>query len=198
MRKAYLLLFTLLLSLSFTRPLAAAVKTWEIDVAHSNFYFSVDHIYSKVRGHFNSYEGTIRFDPDKAAESAFSFSIKIDSIDTNNAKRDKHLQSADFFDAATFPVMTFQSSRVVAAGPGRLDVFGTFTVEGVAYELMLPLTLAGVKDHPAIKGKQVVGFNGVLTLDRLAYKVGDGKLYKLGLVGKDVEVLVSIEALADK
>ena len=71
-------------------------------------------------------------------------------------------------------------------------------VKGVEYELLLPLTLGAAKEHPAVKGKEVVGFNGTVMIDRLAYKVGDGKLYKLGVVGKDVEIVVTIEALADK
>jgi polyisoprenoid-binding protein YceI len=179
-------------------PLSAGARTWQIDPAHTNFYFTVDHIYSKVRGHFNTYSGAINFDPQRLGESSFSFKIATDSIDTNLAKRDKHLQSADFFDAGSFPEMTFASTKVVDAGQGRYDVHGTFTVKGVAYDLVLPLTFAGVKEHPAMKGKEVAGFNGTLVLDRLAYKIGDGKLYKLGVVGKDVEVLVTIEALADK
>lgn len=198
MKNIALLLFTLFLSLAIPGPSAAAAKNWEIDTAHSNFYFSIDHIYSKVRGHFNQYTGTIDFDPEKPGASRFVFRIQTESIDTNVAKRDKHLQSADFFDAAKFPEMTFESTKVEDLGQGRLDVHGKFTVKGVGYDLVLPLIFAGVKDHPAMKGKQVVGFNGSLTIDRLAYKVGDGKLYKLGVVGKDVEILVTIEALADK
>lgn len=198
MKNIAVMLFAIFLSLPFAQPTAAAGKSWEIDTAHSNFYFSIDHIYSKVRGHFNQYTGKIQFDPEKAGESSFAFKIQTESIDTNIAKRDKHLQSADFFDAATYPEMTFESTKIVDLGQGRLDVHGKFTVKGASYDLVLPLTFAGVKDHPAMKGKQVVGFNGSLTIDRLAYKVGDGKLYKLGVVGKDVEILVTIEALADK
>jgi polyisoprenoid-binding protein YceI len=179
-------------------PASAAARGWELDKAHTNFYFSVDHIYSKIQGHFNEYTGEVKFDPKNLAESRFFFKIETASIDTNVAKRDKHLQSADFFDAGKYPEMTFESTKITDAGQGRYEVQGKFTVKGEEYQLLLPLTLAGIKDHPAVKGKEVIGFNGKLTIDRLAYKVGSGKFYDLGLVGKDVEILVSIEALADK
>ena len=198
MKKLKTFCLVVLLSLVGISSAHAAVRSWEIDKAHTNFYFSIDHIYSKIRGHFNEYSGAIQFDPNNLAESKFFFKIETASIDTNIAKRDKHLQSADFFDADKFPQMTFESKKITAAANGVYEVLGKFTVKGVEYELLLPLTLGAAKEHPAVKGKEVVGFNGTVTIDRLAYKVGDGKLYKMGVVGKDVEIVVTIEALADK
>ena len=180
------------------QPALAAARTWELDKAHSNFYFSVEHIFSKIQGHFNEYTSEVNFDPANLAESRFYFAIQTASIDTNIAKRDKHLQSADFFDASKYPLMTFESTRITDTGNGRYEVLGKFMVKGVEYELTLPLVLAGIKDHPAVKGKEVAGFNGKVTIDRLAYKVGSGKFYDLGIVGKDVEIFVSLEALSDK
>lgn len=176
----------------------AAARSWNLDLAHSNLYFRIDHIYSKIQGHFNDYSGEVAFDPQNLAESRFTFAIKTASIDTAVAKRDRHLQSSDFFDSGKYPLMTFVSTRITDAGNGRYEVQGIFTVKGVEYDLTLPLVFAGIKDHPAVKDKQVIGFNGQLTLDRLAYKIGSGKFYDLGLVGKDVEILVTLEALSDK
>jgi polyisoprenoid-binding protein YceI len=198
MKRLSILSLALFFFIASTQPLLAAVRSWELDKAHTNFYFTVDHIYSKIRGHFNEYGGEVQFDPKNLAESKFSFKIETASIDTNIAKRDKHLQSADFFDTEKYPLMTFESTKITDAGNGLYQVLGKFTVKGVEYELLLPLTLAGVKDHPMVKGKEVAGFNGKVTIDRLAYKVGNGKFFDLGVVGKDVEILVTIEALADK
>ncbi len=58
-----------------------AVRAWELDQAHSNFYFSIDHIFSKVHGHFNEFSGEVKFDPANLAESRFFFEIKTDSIE---------------------------------------------------------------------------------------------------------------------
>ncbi len=198
MKRLVVFTLALLFVIASGPPVWAAARGWELDKAHTNFYFSVDHIYSKIHGHFNEYAGEVKFDPNNLAESRFFFKIDTASIDTNVAKRDKHLQSADFFDAGKYPEMTFESTKITDAGQGRYEVQGKFTVKGEEYQLLLPLTLAGIKDHPAVKGKEVIGFNGKLTIDRLAYKVGSGKFYELGVVGKDVDILVSIEALADK
>lgn len=192
------LLFIMLILLMGPQPVFAAARGWDLDKAHSNFYFRVDHVYSKVQGHFNDYACEVAFDPQNLAESRFNFSIRTASIDTAVDKRDRHLQSSDFLDSGKHPLMTFASTRITDVGDGRYEVLGVFTVKGVEYELMLPLVFAGIKDHPAVKGKEVIGFNGELTIDRLVYKIGSGKFYDLGLVGKDVEILVTLEALSDK
>lgn len=189
---------TFLLSLIVVSSAFSAARSWELDTAHSNVYFSIDHIFSKVNGHFNDFKTEINFDPEDLAGSMFNFEIKTESIDTNIAKRDKHLQSADFFDAGQFPLMTFTSTQISDAGDGMYNVAGTLSVKGKDYDLTLPLKLEGVKEHPAKKGTDVAGFNGRLTIDRLAHGVGNGKFYEMGVVGKDVDVLVSLELLSDK
>lgn len=198
MKKLQLLGLALLLSTVFTHSASGAVRSWDLDKAHSNIYFSVDHIFSKVNGHFNDFKTEINFDPANLADSRFFFEIMVDSIDTNIAKRDKHLQSADFFDAASFPTMTFESEKITDSGNGLYTIMGVLNVKGENYDVTLPLTLAGVKEHPAKKGTDVAGFNGTITFDRLAHKVGNGKFHEMGVVGKDVDVFVSIEVLSDK
>lgn len=176
----------------------AAVREWQIDPAHTGFYFTVDHIFSKVRGHFGEFSGTVLFDPDNLAESSMRFVITVNSVDTAIPKRDKHLTSEDFFDAARYPQMTFESVGITHSGQNVYAVAGKLTVKGKSYDLILPLTLTGVKEHPIEKDKLVAGFNGTIVLDRLTYGIGSGKFYELGVVGKDVEVLVTMEALAKK
>ena len=193
-------LFTLTLTvlLLFGQNASAAARAWELDTDHSNVYFSIDHIYAKVQGRFTAIAATIHFDPANLKESRFDFEIKANSIDTGIAQRDEHLRSPDFFAAATHPLITFRSTGITDAGGGVYQVAGKLAIMGKTHDLVLPLTLAGVKDHPTTPGKEVAGFNGRLTVDRLALGVGDGKFYKMGLLGKDVDVLVTLELLADK
>jgi polyisoprenoid-binding protein YceI len=198
MKKNLIYMLFICTSLFTIRPVLAASPEWEMDKAHSNFYFTVQHIFSHIRGHFNEYSGQIIFDPDHLEKAKFFFEISVDSIDTNIAKRDKHLLSADFFDAGKYEKMTFASTGVTAKGDNVYDVAGKFTVKGKSYDLVLPLVFAGPKDHPAAKGKEVAGFNGTVTIDRLAYGVGTGKFYDMGIVGKEVEILVSLEVMRDK
>lgn len=176
----------------------AAARSWDMDEAHSGIYFSIDHIFSKVMGHFNEFTLEVNFDPAQLDESSFAFTIEVGSIDTNITKRDKHLLSADFFDSGKFPQMSFVSSKISDAGNGLYNVTGTLTVKGKPYELTLPLKLEGVKEHPAKKGTEVAGFNGTVVIDRLAHGVGGGKFYDMGVVGKEVEIFVSLEVLSNK
>ena len=196
--KKSLFALTLALLLLFGQNALAAARAWELDTDHSNVYFSIEHIYAKVQGRFAAIAATVHFDPANLKESRFDFEIKVDSIDTGIKQRDDHLRSADFFASSDHPLITFTSNAVTAAGEGVYQVAGTLTVKGKSRDLILPLTLAGVKDHPTTPGKQVAGFNGRLSVDRLALGVGDGKFYKMGLIGKDVDVLVTLELLADK
>ena len=175
-----------------------AARSWEVDKAHSAIYFSIDHIFSKTRGHFNEFDIKTNFDPAQLDQSSFAFTIEVDSIDTNITKRDKHLLSADFFDSGKYPQMTFTSKEITDAGDGLYNVVGTLTVKDKDYDLTLPLKLEGVVEHPAKKGTEVAGFNGTVMIDRLAHGVGTGKFYDMGVVGKDVEVLVTLELLSDK
>ena len=194
----FLFALTLAVLLLSGQHASAAARAWELDTDHSNVYFSIEHIYAKVQGRFAAIAATVHFDPANLKESRFDFEIKVDSIDTGIKQRDDHLRSADFFASSDHPLITFTSKAVTAAGEGVYQVAGTLTVKGKSRDLVLPLTLAGVKDHPTTPGKQVAGFNGRLSVDRLALGVGDGKFYKMGLLGKEVEVLVTLELLADK
>lgn len=198
MKRQTVLLMTFFLLLTGGKSAFAAAKVWELDKAHSNFYFEVTHIFSTIRGHFSDFLGEIHFDPANLADSKFFFEIQTDSVDTGVAKRDKHLLSADFFNSGKYPLLTFESTSIHDIGSGVYEVSGKFTVKGQSYDLVLPLVFEGISNHPAAKGQQVAGFNGKLTIDRLAYKIGTGKFSDLGVVGKDVDILVSIEGLSGK
>ncbi|MGW8195687.1 MAG: YceI family protein, partial [Desulforhopalus sp.] len=133
-------------------PLYGAIRPWEIDKEHTNFYFSVDHIYAKVHGRFTDFEGTILFDPEKLDESRISFEISVKSLDTGISKRDRHVLSEDFLDASRYPLITFTSNGISKSGENTYNVNGVLTIKGVSSELILPLTYEGMKDHPLVKG----------------------------------------------
>lgn len=192
------LILLLLFSVGLISTSHGAVRNWEIDGNHSNFYFSVDHIFSETRGQFTEFSGVVHFDPANLAESSMEFRIAVKSIDTHNAKRDKHLQSADFFDEGEYPELLFISKDITQVASNEYRVAGKFTVKGKEFDLVLPLTLTGVKNHPMKKDHEVAGFDGKLTLDRLKYGVGTGKFVELGVVGKMVDVFISLELLSKK
>ncbi|MGL1931665.1 MAG: YceI family protein [Desulfotalea sp.] len=187
-----------LVSLFFLQTANSATTVWKLDKAHSNFFFSVDHIYSKVQGYFSDFSGEVNFDPDMLEKSKFEFNIKVKSINTGIGKRDKHLLSKDFFNEAEYPELKFVSKKVVKVNDSTYNVHGKFVVKGKEYDLVLPLDLVGIKDHPMKKGSEVAGFSGMLTIDRVAYGIGTGKFVDFGVVGKNVDIFVSIEVLKDK
>ena len=117
--------------------LHAEVRHWKIDEEHTNLYFSVDHIYAKVQGRFTDYEGTLIFDPDNLKDSKISFEIKVKSVDTGIGKRDRHLRSADFFDASKYPLITFISTSMTKAEKNMYQVSGVLTIKDVSKELVL-------------------------------------------------------------
>jgi polyisoprenoid-binding protein YceI len=187
-----------LLVLLFSSQAIAAAPQWEIDPAHAGIYFSVDHIYSTVRGYFEDFKGTVLFSPDDLAGSRFDFEVDVKSINTGNSKRDGHLNSGDFFDSKKFPKMTFQSTSVKHVKDNQYLVEGKMTVKDVSETVSVPFTLLGVKDHPFDKKSEVAGLEALMTIDRLAYHVGGGKFYDMGIVGKDVEVLITLEVTRKK
>jgi polyisoprenoid-binding protein YceI len=193
--KKIVLMLLFLLALG---PFQALAQQWNIDQVHTNFYFDIKHTFSTVRGQFMGFTGDVFFDPNNPAKSKFDFVIKVDSVDTKVGKRDTHLRSPDFFDAAKYPVMTFKSSRVSQAGENKYKVEGTLTIKDVSKDIDLEFVYHGQKENPLKKGEIVAGLDTKLTIDRLAYHVGDGKFYKMGVVGKDVDVLFTLELLRDK
>ena len=179
-------------------PFQAAAQQWNLDPVHTNFYFDVRHTYAAVRGQFGDFTGDVYFDPANPEKSRFAFVIRVDSVDTMVGKRDTHLRSPDFFDAARYPLMTFKSSSVRGVGDNKYIVAGTLTIKDVSRDLALEFVYHGQKENPLKPGEIVAGLDARLTIDRLEYHVGDGKFYKMGVVGKDVDILFTLELLRDK
>ena len=191
------ILFSLLLLFTMV-PFQAAAQQWQLDTVHTNFFFDVKHTYATVRGQFMDFDGDVYFDPDNPEKSRFDFVIKVNSVDTKVGKRDTHLRSPDFFDAAKYPEITFKSSRVSRGGDNIYIVEGTLTIKDVSRDLALEFVYHGQKENPLKAGEIVAGLDTTLTIDRLEYHVGDGKFYKMGIVGKDIDILFTVELLREK
>ena len=193
MKKRLVFLFFFLVAI----PCQAEGLQWKIDPVHTNFYFEVRHTYAAVRGRFSDFAGEVFFDPDKPEKSRFAFVIKAASVDTRVVKRDTHLRSPDFFDAARYPLITFTSTRVLAAGPDRYIAEGTLSIKDVTRKVSLAFDYHGQRENPLKKGEIVAGLDTVLRINRLEYHVGDGRFYKMGVVGRDIDILVTLELLRE-
>ena len=187
----------LLVAAAPTAPLFAA-ETYTIDKAHSDASFQIRHFATKVRGSFNDFEGTIQADPAKPEMSSVVFTIKTASIDTNNPDRDKHLRSADFFDAEKHPDIAFKSTKIAPTGKDKYDVTGTLSIHGVSKEVTVPVTFLGFAKDPG--GNQRASFEATIKLNRKDFGINWNKALDAGgfMLSDDVDVTINLEIVRKK
>lgn len=166
---------------------------WTIDQAHSNLNFQVTHFFTPVNGKFHDYTSEIYFSPDNLEESSINVEVMVESINTDNEKRDGHLQSDDFFNAEKYPKMTFKSDEITSEGNNNFIAHGQLTIKDVTKDVKLPFTLLGVKDHPMRENTKVAGIKGNLTIDRTTYDVGVGDWAATAVVGDEVNITFALE-----
>jgi polyisoprenoid-binding protein YceI len=188
------------LALAGTAP-AAAAEAWTLDPAHTKVSFAVDHFFTPVEGSFEEFDVTLAYDPENPSASKVTAKIPVGSVDTANTKRDDHLRSADWFEVAEHPYMTFESSSVRAVGEGRLVALGTLTIKGISRQVTLPIEILGVREipeemQPMIGAKKVASFRATASLDRNDYEVGVGDWAGTMVVGDSVDIEILAEAHA--
>lgn len=185
------------MSTTITAPTKSATSTWQIDPSHTQVEFEVTHMmFAKVRGRFLTAEGTLVLGPsDRIGESRVEVVIDSAGIDTGNADRDKHLRSADFFDAETYPELRFESRSVRAVGDGKLRVAGDLTIRGETRQVELDVTESGRGVDPW--GGERVGFRASTTIDRRDYGLTWNQALETGgiLVGNDVRISIEVQAV---
>lgn len=169
---------------------------YKIDPAHSTIGFSIRHYeINWVSGRFKDFVGTIHYNETDVTKSSVEFTAKIESIDTGVAQRDQHLRSADFFEVAKYPEMSFKSTRVERKGKDSYLLHGDFTLKGVTKQIAIPFTLTGaVKDA---RGNTRFGIEAHTKLNRRDYGITyGGALPGGGLdIGNEVNIDLNLEAL---
>ena len=139
--------------------------TYVLDPAHSSIGFVARHaVVTKVRGSFNELEGVAVIDGSNLAASTVNVSLKTSSVDTRQKDRDAHLRSGDFFDADTYPNITFASTSVKQVSDDEIEVTGDLTIKDVTRPITLPLTYTGSATDPF--GNQRAGFEGSVQVNR--------------------------------
>lgn len=139
-------IFFALLALVLNCRFCLTVKggdSYEFDPAASTIAFQVHHFLGTAKGKFREFSGKIDLDRDQAARSSVSARIQVSSIDTAIRKRDEHLRSAEFFNAAKFPQITFKSSKVARTGDETADITGDLTMHGVTKPIVLHVRFLG-------------------------------------------------------
>jgi polyisoprenoid-binding protein YceI len=171
-------------------------KTWAIDTSHSSVEFAVKHMmFTTVKGRFGAYSGTINADEANPANSSVKVAIDVASIDTRDEKRDGHLQSPDFFDAASYPQMTFESTRIERKSNDEYIVYGNLTIRDVTREVALPISFHGSGTTPF--GTTAAGFSGELQINRKDFGLTWNVALESGgvLVSENVKISLDIQAV---
>lgn len=168
---------------------------WQVDSAHTDVSFKVRHLMvSNTRGRFSDVKGTLVYDEKNPAKSKLTVEIDVASIDTREQKRDDHLRSSDFFDAARYPKITFESTKVKQIGKGQLQVTGHLTLHGVTQTVTLDVEgpTQAVKDP---WGNLRRGFTASTKVDRTDFGLTWNKTLEGGgvLVGTDVYITIDVE-----
>ncbi len=167
-----------------------AADAYAIDPVHSSVSFKILHAgISYIHGRFDDVSGQFVIDKADPAKSSFTLSIKTESVNTNNAKRDEHLRTPDYFNVKQFPTMSFQSTSVKAVD-GGYEAAGELTLHGVKKPVTVVLK-GGDKTVEFPKGMMRVGFSVLLSIKRSEFDMKTD----LGALGDDVYIDMGLEAV---
>jgi polyisoprenoid-binding protein YceI len=181
--------------MSSTPAAPSATATYTIEPAHSSAHFKVRHLMiANVRGEFSKVTGTVIADPSNPAASSVTAEIDVNSINTREPDRDKHLKSADFLDAANHPTIKFQSKKIEPDGPEGYKVTGDLTIRGTTREVVLNVT----GPTPEIKdpwGYSRRGAEAVAKISRKDFGLTYNPILEGGgvMVGDEVEISLEVE-----
>jgi polyisoprenoid-binding protein YceI len=187
----------LLIALFITIPTTFAA-TYQLDPAHTQIHFTIPHLMVfKVRGNFNDFAGTVQTDATSMTLTSAKATIQTASIDTRNQKRDKHLRSADFFEAEKYPEISFVSKQVTGSG-SDITVVGDLTIKGVTKEVTLTGGFLGAATDPW--GNQRAGFEATGKISRSEFGLTWNKALETGgvVVGDEVKIGLEVEAIMQK
>jgi len=189
---------TLVVSVLFSSLLASATfaaDKYELDPVHTRIGFTARHLMiNNVLGRFTDFTGNILDDEQDVTKSSVAVKIQAASVSTENKMRDDDLRSANFFDVAKYPEITFQSSRIEKQGNAYTCV-GTLTMHGVSKEITIPFTILGKIKDPW--GNTRVGLEAELKIDRRDWGLTYSKTLDSGglVVSNEIKIDLNVEAV---
>lgn len=183
-----------LIALSLFALNAGAVeRTYTLDPGHTQVDFRWSHMgFSTPAAAIHVTDGVLKFDPDAPTRASVSLTMPINTIDTRVPDLDKHLMSADFFDAAKYPTASFKSTKVEREGNGnKYKIHGNLTIKGVTKPVVLDATLNHAGEHPMMK-VPAVGFDATTQIKRSDF----GIAAFVPAVSDNIDIRITTEALA--
>lgn len=184
----------LALSIALLSFIKIESSNWALDAIHSNLRFSVTSLQiSEIEGSFKMTESTITSSKEDFSDAVVSMTANASTINTENAERDTHLKSAEFFDAAKHPTITFKSSRFEKIGDNKYKVTGNLTLHGVTKEIILQAT-ARYGTHPMSK-KPLAGFKVTGTIRRSDFGIAPSM--PAAMLNDEVEIVANTQYARD-
>src|ERR671917_954383 len=173
----------------------AAKTVWTIYPSHSGASFTVRHMFTKVRGRFTELSGTVETEGDSLTEGQVTVEINADSIDTNDAQRDAHLRTNDFFGTGENPTIAFTSTSVTPRGDNEFLLHGDLTIRGITRPVTLEAEYEGGGKTPF--GTEVASWTARTEVDRKDFDLTWNAPLEAGgfLLGDDVKIELDIEAV---
>lgn len=181
----------LLLLVAFTAGISAfAQNTWKVDPMHSFINFSVKHMgISFVDGSFKKFDGTVSAAKADLTDARINFTVDVNSINTGVEMRDNHLKTDDFFNAATFPEMKFESTGFKKLSGDKYELTGKLTIRDITKDVKFAVVYGGTaKDQ---QGNTKAGFQASTTINRTDYNI---KYDPSGAgIAKDIAIRLNLE-----
>ena len=172
----------------------ATTTKWVLDPMHSEVQFKVKHlVISTVSGFFKSFEGSLTNENDNFEGASIEFSLDINSIDTNQTQRDEHLKSAEFFDAAQYPHIKFQSASFTKTGNDEYKLTGNLTIKDVTKPVTLDVEYGGSADD--FYGNTKAGFEVSGKINRKDFGLTWDGVTEAGaiVVGEDIKIIINAQ-----
>ncbi|MBE0423796.1 MAG: YceI family protein [Lutibacter sp.] len=178
----------------FSITLISAQSKWNIDASHSSIRFAVNHmVISEVEGIFSTYEGSVITTKEDFSDAKINFTVDVNSVNTDNAKRDEHLRGADFFETEKYPKMTFVSTSVTKTGTNKYNLKGKLSLHGVTKEITLAMTYGGTTKDPWGNTKAGLKVTGVI--NRTDFGLKYNSILEAGslMIGEEVTITAKVE-----
>jgi len=169
---------------------------WVIDPAHTEIQFKVKHlVISTVTGSFEKFEGSMQTTEEDFSDAEVLFTADVNSVNTNMPDRDAHLKSAEFFDGANHPKLTFRSKKIMKQKSNVYELTGDLTLKGITREIILDVSFGGIMKDPY--GNIKAGFQITGKLNRMDFDLKWNVVTEAGglVVSEDVTIIVNAELI---
>lgn len=173
-----------------------AKTQWAIDPSHSEIHFKVKHMMvSTVTGAFQEFEGGLETESEDFENAQIKFSAKVESINTNNQQRDQHLKSNDFFNAETFPELSFQSKSFRKSQGGQYRIIGDLKIRDQTQEVSLEVEYHGTVVDPY--GQTKAGFEITGRINRKDFGLTWSAVTEAGniVVSDEVRLIMNVQLI---